>query len=304
MSVSLSFIAEQGPTLKALGRTALAIAGHGRSDATTPFAAPGAEVQVSLPPRSSALIDAYVRHVGGQPTAYRGVVPPHMFPQWAFEPLSRTLAGCPYPLAKVMNGGCSFVVNAPLRRDEELEVTAQLVDVDDDGTRAVLRQRVVTGTRSAPNALVAEVRAFVPLAQRERGAKRAPARVPADANEIAFWRLRPDAGRDFAVLTGDFNPVHWIAPYARASGFKTPILHGFATLARAIESANRVVFSGTTPIRSMDCRFVRPVALPGRVGVYLSRDAADAWQLRVGDAPGGALYMDSTFSTHTAPTHG
>ena len=41
---------------------------------------------------------------------------------------------------------------------------------------------------------------------------------------------------DFAKLTGDFNPIHWVPAYARASGFRSCILHGFATMSYAMEA--------------------------------------------------------------------
>ena len=32
-----------------------------------------------------------------------------------------------------------------------------------------------------------------------------------DAREVQRTRLRADAGLGFAKLTGDFNPIHWLA---------------------------------------------------------------------------------------------
>ena len=49
------------------------------------------------------------------------------------------------------------------------------------------------------------------------------------------------AGLEFAFLTGDFNPVHWVRRYARAAGFASPILHGFAMMARTMESLGRTL---------------------------------------------------------------
>lgn len=88
-------------------------------------------------------------------------------------------------------------------------------DVDDDGGRAVLHQRLVTGTGSAPGRLVSHLYAIVPLAPRdpERKASGSRPTVPADAREIGRLELAGRAGFEFACLTGDFNPVHWIAPY-------------------------------------------------------------------------------------------
>jgi len=51
----------------------------------------------------------------------------------------------------------------------------------------------------------------------------ANARCSADgAHEIGWWSIRPNDAVDFAVLTGDFNPVHWLPAYARAAGFRIP----------------------------------------------------------------------------------
>ena len=89
--------------------------------------------------------------------------------------------------------------------------------------------------------------------------------MPLDAKEIAFLRLTGTAGRDFAALTGDVNPIHWFAPAARAAGFRGCILHGFRTLARTIEALNRRVFAGDPrALASIDVRFMRPLVLPAK----------------------------------------
>ena len=91
---------------------------------------------------------------------------------------------------------------------------------------------------------------FVPLKREDKangkanGKAKDKARVPVDAREIAFFKLGPNAGLDFAKLTGDFNPVHWVPRWAKAFGFRNVILHGFGTMARAIEALNRGLFAG------------------------------------------------------------
>jgi acyl dehydratase len=157
---------------------------------------------------------------------------------------------------------------------------------------------VITGTDEVPEALIATLYAIVPLPrphpQPEAGEPRARlvVRVPDDARELARWRLGRDAGARFAMLTGDVNPVHWSARYARAAGFRSTILHGFATMARAIEGLNRARFAGdVTRLRTWDCRFTRPLLLPAQVGLYTQGDAA--W---VADAAGGPAYLSATFT--------
>ncbi len=295
-------IRHQLPVIASLGGTALTALrqarGGVRGDAP---ALPAPEIETVIKPRAPELVRDYLRHVGGDPGAYKGVLPPHMFPQWGFPMAARTLAGLPYPLQKVLNGGCRLEINAPLPADKPLRVRARLVDIDDDGRRAVLKQQVVTGTDDAPEALVAYLYAIVPLGGDKRDGKpgdgkRAPreaVRVPDDAQEIGMWKLPADAGLAFAMLTGDFNPVHWIGAYARAFGFRGTILHGFATMARAIEGLNRGRFAGEAGrLRTWDCKFTRPLLLPAQAGLYVQGDA-----LWVGAAPGGPAYLTAAFQT-------
>src|SRR5579859_3420320 len=167
MSVSTRHVLAQGPVLAALGRAALAelgarlpLAGQRANGATS---TPGPWIERELPPRPEALVRDYVRNVGGDPAWYRGRLPAHLFPQWAFPLAARAIAPLPYPLVRAMNAGCRIEQRAPLPAAEPLRVRARLESVDDDGRRAILVQRIETGTRSAPDALVAEMRAYVPL---------------------------------------------------------------------------------------------------------------------------------------------
>ncbi len=302
MAVSNKHVLHQGPVLATLAHAAWT-ALRQRMGEAPPAAAPrlpSDEIIATIPPRPRDLIRDYVRHVGGDPSAYRETVPAHMFPQWGFPLAARTLEGIPYPLARVLNGGCRLQMTAPLPQGEPLIVRARLEDIDDNGRRAVLRQRIVTGTDAVPDAVVADVFAIVPLgAPRDQKAngngragqpQREVVRVPPIAEELARWRLSPGAGLDFAKLTGDFNPVHWVRPYAKAFGFRSTILHGFSTLARAIEGLHRTIFAGSvSALAVIDVKFAKPLTLPAKVGLYMADDA-----IFVGDAPGGPAYLAGT----------
>jgi len=198
-------------------------------------------------------------------------------------------------------------MNTPLPADRPLQVRARLESIDDNGRRVVLHQRVATGYEGMPEAVVAHIFAVIPLPQDKQGnghdgngakktaaAKERP-RVPAGVEEIARWSLRSDAGLDFAKLTGDFNPLHWVKSYARAAGYRNTILHGFATMARTIEGLQRGLFSGSTrALEVFDCKFTRPLVLPAKVGLYVREQ--EVW---VGDAPGGPAYLTATFTPKT-----
>jgi hypothetical protein len=300
MTVPFRYALSQGPALAALGRVAIStLRKEPTSAPARPPQVPGPWLEVRLPPRPADLVRDYVRHVGGDPGWYRGRVPCHFFPQWGFPLGERALEGLGYPLARGMNAGCRIENRAPLPAGEPLDVRARIESIDDNGKRAIISQRVITGTASNPEAVVAEMRVFIPLGGKEpRDAKRTRPRptVPTNVHEIAFQRIPEGAGLDFAKLTGDFNPIHWLAPYARASGFRNVILHGFSTFARAIEALNRSRFAGDpTRLAVIDARFSRPLVLPARVGIYVTNEGG----LWAGDAPGGGAYLEGRFETET-----
>ena len=296
--VATKHVLQQGAVLAALGRTALLAIKQQRAPqgSASNFVVPGPEITIERPPISRELIDAYVKHLGSDPKSYRGVVPPHLFPQWTFPALARTLEGLPYPILRVVNGGCAVQVLSAIPDNEPIQVRARLSAIEDDGSRAVLKQTVVTGTASAPDALKIEFTAVVPLSTETKkpdgGAKKEKARVPQVAHEVTRELLSADAGLSFAKLTGDFNPIHWLPPYAKASGFRNVILHGFGTFARSWEGIIRGVLGGDVrAIASFEGRFTRPLVLPHEIGLYTV-----GHEIYVGDNPGGPDYMTGRYS--------
>src|SRR5689334_9799457 len=157
MGVSSRHILSQGPVLAALGRTVASAVQQRMRSAPHVVHTPSAEQLDTAAPLPRDLIDDYLRYLGADPRAYRGEVPPHLFPQWCVPALARTLENLPYPLLSVVNGGCRLKVNAPLPDGEPLQVRARLFEVDADERRARLHQQVHTGTASAPDAIEAEV---------------------------------------------------------------------------------------------------------------------------------------------------
>jgi hypothetical protein len=299
MHVSSRHVLRQGPMLATLGKTAArAMSQRFHTGKHALLTTPGPEIRRTFAPLSSSLLDAYVAFVGGDPRAYRGVVPPHFFPHWTMPVAAETLREVPYPMLRVLNAGCRIQMRALMPRNEAIHVRAHLALIEDDGKRAILTQRVVTSTDSVPDALITELYALVPLARSDaapsNGAvKREKPRVPAGAREISYFSLPLDAGLSFAKLTGDFNPIHWLPAYAKAAGFRNVILHGFGTLARAYEGLNRGLLSGDVrKLKLLDVKFTRPLVLPHAVGVYVRQR-----EVFVGDAVDGPAYMSGRFET-------
>lgn len=299
--VTRRYVYRQVPVIASMGRTALVALARGAGVLSAHDAAlPGPLLEEKVSPLPRGLVDTYIRAVGGDPKAYRGQLPAHLFPQWGFALAARTLEHASYPLLQVVNGGCRLEIHHPLPDNVPLTVTAQLAGIDDDGRRAVFHQIVTTGTPEHPEAVVAHLFPIVVHRGADKpsgsgAAKRERPSVPEDAREIMRWRLRPSHAVDFARLTGDYNPVHWSPAYARAFGFKRTILHGFATMARAIEGLHQNLYSGATPIRTFDARFTRPLTLPAHVALFQQPGDGGPHEAIVGDGPGGFAYMVASY---------
>lgn len=111
---------------------------------------------------------------------------------------------------------------------------------------------------------------------------RVPGAVPDPARRefapptpTGIWRLPAGTGRDYAAVSGDWNPIHLFAPTARALGAKGPIAHGMYTASRALAG---VGVPAGTPLR-WTVEFAVPVPLPGTVAVAVHDDGrGPRWQ--------------------------
>jgi acyl dehydratase len=299
MSVSLIRAVDQVKNIGVLAKVGLSTLGE-KPDPNRECVSPGSELTAVLPARSRALVADYIRWTGGDRRGWKGRIPPHMFPQWGFDLLAQTLGDIPYPIDRVLNQGCSYRVVAPLPSGVPLHIKARRETLEVDERRARMTQRLVTGTADVPEAVIAEVYTVVRLGKGggKKGPRREPPRVPTGAQEVGRLRLSARAGLDFALLTGDFNPIHWIPLAARAAGFKRPILHGFGTLACAVEALTRNRLAGRTDrIDSVDVRFLKPLVLPAKVGVYVEPGQDGTHNLAVGVAPGGPAFMLGSYTT-------
>jgi len=81
---------------------------------------------------------------------------------------------------------------------------------------------------------------------------------PSATTEIC---LQKDAGRRYARLSGDYNPIHLYGWSAKLLGFRRPIIHGLYLIARSYAELYRS--QGRYPLRSR-FQFKSPLYLPGK----------------------------------------
>ncbi|PZA22179.1 MaoC/PaaZ C-terminal domain-containing protein [Modestobacter versicolor] len=93
----------------------------------------------------------------------------------------------------------------------------------------------------------------------------------------AEWRVPDDAGRRYAKVSGDVNPIHLSGLTAKAFGFKRAIAHGMWVKARALAA-----LSGRLPDAvTVDVAFRKPLFLPSTVTLSTAEVRPDGWDLAV-----------------------
>lgn len=78
--------------------------------------------------------------------------------------------------------------------------------------------------------------------------------------KTGLWTLGADAGRQYAAVSGDYNPIHLSSLTAKALGQKRAIVHGMYLAARMLEGREPEAAGHQWSIS-----FEAPVGLPGKV---------------------------------------
>lgn len=189
-----------------------------------------------------------------------------------------------------------FRVHRPLPVAGRARVTAQVTDVLDKGSGALVRteSQAVDAETGAPLATTAQT-VFI-RGEGGFGGSRgesSPSPVPdrAPDHEIRY-RTSPEQALLYR-LTGDRNPLHSDPEFAARGGFERPILHGMCTYGFTARALLATVCGGdTTRFSTMDARFTRPV-LPG-----------DELTVRIWDTGGGTAYFRTTSGEHVVLDRG
>lgn len=101
--------------------------------------------------------------------------------------------------------------------------------------------------------------------------------------EVARWAAPADIGRQYAKVSGDYNPIHLSGMSARLFGFPTAIAHGLWNKARTLAALDDHLAEANIEI---DVTFKKPVRLPSEV-TLLASAAGSSGQLQLMGA--GAL---------------
>lgn len=85
--------------------------------------------------------------------------------------------------------------------------------------------------------------------------------------EVAHWKAPTDIGRQYARVSGDYNPIHLSAASAKVFGFPTAIAHGLWNKARTLAA-----LADHLPRANLEItvHFRKPVRLPSEVTLLAS----------------------------------
>ncbi|XOV78460.1 MAG: MaoC/PaaZ C-terminal domain-containing protein [Aestuariibacter sp.] len=94
--------------------------------------------------------------------------------------------------------------------------------------------------------------------------------APSQQNRI--WQLAADTGRQYAKVSGDYNPIHLYRWSAKLFGFKSAIAHGMFCLAKSLSSLEQKVFAKPLEIST---RFYSPVLLPAKPAITVQQNSSE-----------------------------
>jgi acyl dehydratase len=226
-----------------------------------------------------AHLAAYTR-VCGMPL---GDVLPVTYPHMLTFPLQMALMGdrsFPLALPGLVHARNRIEVLRPIGADAllDLEVWAENFATHRSGAAVDLCATVSAGGqevwRSRSTYLSGGAKA-------PEGAPEADIEVPVGdpARPVATWRIPADAGRRYAKVSGDVNPIHLSGLTAKAFGFKRAIAHGMWVKARVLGA-----LSGRLPdALTVDVGFRKPLLLPSTVTLGTAQ-AGGGWDVAVRSA--------------------
>lgn len=153
------------------------------------------------------------------------------------------------------------------RAGTSVELIAEVSAADGGGTAVVWRGRSTYLAKGV----------FLP--RLDRPGVRTPRPDFSPPQPTAMWRLGADAGRNYAMVSGDFNPIHLSRLSAKALGMKRSLAHGMYLASRVVAD---IVQNRQEPYEwTID--FDSPVFLPATVALSIT------------DSEGKDGYTGSTF---------
>jgi acyl dehydratase len=250
----------------------------------------------------------YLRATDGERIAWEKegetVVPPLYPVTWEAAQTLELLAGLERPLqpGAIVHVEGELLSLRTLTADDRVRCRVELERMEPvrRGVRLTLTARnwLSAGQLCSQSTVVLLARTRAPADEAPRPPREPDPRAePPEAwEEVAAWRLGADAGRRYARVSGDWNPIHLWSWSARVFGFHRPILHGFCTEAMVAHALIEHRFGGDpAALRRLRIAFRAPLPLPSRVRLQVGERLGQRW-FRVTDAAGERVHAEGTYA--------
>ncbi|WP_044210921.1 MaoC family dehydratase [Flammeovirga sp. OC4] len=288
MKVSKKYLLQQGPMLYVVGRTFVQTMFPFLKKTSGNFT--GLQTKRVSPP-SKSLQEVYKKWAGAEEERYNGL-PPHMLSQFGLSFGLNVLNQLKYPLAKIINQGVEIRSHHILSGVHDIDLKTEIVSVEEENGRAKVRQKMMIFEKDV---LCIEVTLFVSfiIGKKQKTGARKSEEENLTYRSIGKWSVQKNAGFEFGILTGDLNPLHWVDFIAKATPFKSTILHGFGMYAKVYEMIQN---SLDVNLKVMGVKFIRPVKLPStdlEVRVSNEKNKNGDFLLELLDQEGNKLMVGS-----------
>ncbi len=273
-------------TMPSLGACYRAAVGLAAKDAVTkrrrPQDVPAEAVVVRGHRITGESLDAYRRLLGtGEPES----VPSVLVHIEAFPAAMHLMAdeAFPLPLMGMVHLTNTVEHRRPVPVDVPLDITARASELVAHHAGTAVDMTVTVTDPETGEVLWEGVSRYLAKGVHRGGRPERPAREDFTAPRMTGqWRLDGGAGRRYAAVSGDYNPIHLTGPSAKLLGMKGSIAHGMYLAARML--------AGREPDGAgfrWEIVFDAPVLLPGTVAVAYSHPAegvteVTGWNARKG----------------------
>ena len=167
----------------------------------------------------------------------------------------------PYRLAGIVHVENSLEAHAQARLDAPIALATRIDILPPTASGAVYCALETVGTANGERIFSCTSK-YLALRGARSGKARAerPAVAPGPVPDavIDSWTLPPSSGRDYARISGDWNPIHLTRWSARLMGLPSPIIHGMHSLAKTCAALEK---TAGRPVASISVRFTAPVPL-------------------------------------------
>jgi len=167
----------------------------------------------------------------------------------------------PFRIVGLIHVSNELAMQCEVRTDTPLVLVTTLSMPESGANGAIECVLETVASADGKTVFTCSSRYLIKRGQRAKHAPASPSAAPV-GDVVGEWVVTADAGRRYAALSGDWNPIHLWPWSARLMGMHAPIIHGMETMARVCaafeQSANRRV-------TSLTCRFKRAVPLGASV---------------------------------------